>query len=62
MGRKVVDCRDMPSENGCTLAIAGSEDEVVSAAAMHAAAAHDHEDTPGLREMIRSSLKDEVSA
>ena len=32
MSRKVADCRDFPSDNGCTLAISGEEDEVVLAA------------------------------
>jgi hypothetical protein len=28
MTRRVADCREMPSERGCTLTIAGEEDEV----------------------------------
>jgi len=60
MARKYVDCREMPSENNCDLAMAGSEEHVVEAAAIHAVAAHSHEDTPELREQIRQSLKDEV--
>ncbi len=59
MARKVADCRDMPSESGCTLTISGEEDEVVSAAVAHAVAVHGHEDTPELADAIRSSLKDE---
>jgi predicted small metal-binding protein len=51
----------MPSENGCTLTIAGEEEEVLTAATQHAVASHGHEDTAELREMIRSGLKDEVS-
>jgi predicted small metal-binding protein len=62
MARKVADCRDMPSESGCTLVIAGEEDEVVRAAAMHAIDAHGHDDTPELREQVRGMLKDEVGA
>jgi len=62
MARKVADCRDMPSESGCTLMISGEEDEVVRAAAEHAASVHGHEDTPELREMIRGGLKDEAPA
>ncbi|MFJ6750970.1 MULTISPECIES: DUF1059 domain-containing protein [unclassified Streptomyces] len=58
--RKMVDCRDMPSEMNCTLAISGEEEEVVRAAAEHAASVHGHTDTPELREQIRSGLKDEV--
>jgi predicted small metal-binding protein len=61
MARKVADCRDMPSENGCTLTIAGEEEEVLTAATQHAVASHGHEDTVELREMIRGGLKDEVS-
>jgi predicted small metal-binding protein len=59
MPRKVMDCRDMPSESGCTLMISGEEDEVVRAAAEHAASVHGHEDTPEFREQLRGNLKDE---
>jgi predicted small metal-binding protein len=62
MARKIADCRDMPSESGCTLTITGQEDEVVRAAAEHAASVHGHEDTPELREQIRGFLKDETPA
>jgi predicted small metal-binding protein len=40
MARKMVDCRDTPSEKGCTLTISGEEDEVVRAAVLHAVDAH----------------------
>jgi predicted small metal-binding protein len=59
MARKIVDCRDMPNEKGCTLTIAGEEDEVVRAAVMHAVDVHEHADTPEFRDQIRHSLKDE---
>ena len=62
MGRKVADCRDFPSENACTLAISGEEDEVVTAATQHAVSAHGHEDTEEVRTWLRQNLKDEVSA
>jgi predicted small metal-binding protein len=62
MSRKVADCRDFPSESGCTLTIAGEEDEVVRAASEHAASVHGHEDTPELREQVRGMLRDEVAA
>jgi predicted small metal-binding protein len=58
--RKVADCRDFPSESNCTLTIAGEEDEVVRAAAEHAASVHGHTDNAELREQIRTTLKDEV--
>ncbi|HEY2041904.1 MAG TPA: DUF1059 domain-containing protein [Jatrophihabitans sp.] len=61
MTRKVADCRDMPSESGCTLTIAGEEDEVVAAATQHAVTVHGHTDNAELRNEVRSGLKDEVS-
>jgi predicted small metal-binding protein len=60
--RKVADCRDMPSESGCTLTISGAEDEVVRAAAEHAVSVHGHTDSPEFRNEIRASLKDEAPA
>jgi predicted small metal-binding protein len=49
----------MPSENDCSLTIAGREDEVLRAAVEHAVSSHGHQDTPELREGIRQMLKDE---
>ena len=62
MSRKVADCRQFPSESGCTLTISGEEDEVVRAASEHAISVHGHEDTPELRDQIRSMLQDERAA
>jgi hypothetical protein len=62
MGRKVADCRDFPSESGCTLTISGEEDEVVLAATQHAVSVHGHEDTDEVRTWLRQNLKDEVTA
>jgi predicted small metal-binding protein len=61
VGRKVADCRDYPSESGCTLTIAGEEQEVIVAAAQHAAAVHGHEDNAELRSWLKDNLKDEVA-
>lgn len=61
MTRKVADCRDFPSESGCTLTISGEEDEVLAAAVQHAVAVHGHEDTPEVRSWLKDNLKDEVS-
>ena len=61
MARKIVDCREFPSESNCTLTITGEENEVVRAAALHAADVHGHKDTPELREQLRKMLKDERS-
>ena len=60
MGRKVADCRDFPSESGCTLTISGEEDEVVTAATQHAVTVHGHEDTDEVRTWLRQNLKDEA--
>jgi len=57
--RKSIDCRDYPSEKNCSLKISGTEDEVLDAAVQHAVSAHRHEETPELREQIRSMLKDD---
>jgi predicted small metal-binding protein len=61
-GRKVIDCRLFPSEKNCTLAISGTEEEVLDLAVLHASTVHAHQNTPELREQIRSMLKDEVEA
>ena len=60
--RKVADCRLFPSESRCSLTISGTEDEVMRAAAEHAASVHGHEDTQELREQIRAVLADEGPA
>ena len=57
--RKSIDCRDYPSEKNCSLKISGTEEEVLDAAVQHAASVHGHENTPELREQIKSMLKDE---
>ena len=56
--RKSIDCRDYPSERNCSLKISGREEEVLDAAVQHAASVHGHENTPELRDQIRSMLKD----
>ena len=56
--RKSIDCRDYPSEKGCTLRISGSEEEVLDAAVQHAISAHSHKDPNELREQFKSMLKD----
>jgi predicted small metal-binding protein len=58
MARKMIDCRKVPNEIGCTLTIAGEQDEVLDAAAAHAVTKHGHDDTPELRDMLRTSLED----
>ncbi len=60
--RKAIDCRRFPSEKNCTLKISGTEDEVLDIAVMHATSAHGHDNSPELREKLRSLLTDEESA
>jgi predicted small metal-binding protein len=61
MTRKWIDCRDFPDDSGCTLYLSGEEDHVLRAAVEHAASAHGEQDTPELREQLRSMLKDETA-
>jgi hypothetical protein len=60
MSRKYMDCREMPSESNCDLAMAGSEEHLVEAAVNHAVIAHGHENSPELRAQVMQALKEEV--
>jgi len=57
--RKSIDCRNYPSEKNCTLKISGKEEEVLDAAVQHAASAHGHENSPELRDQLKSMLQEE---
>jgi hypothetical protein len=57
MARMMADCRRWPSESNCSLTIIGEEEEVVRAAAEHAASVHGHEDTPEMRRQLREFLE-----
>jgi len=58
MPRQYVDCREIPSESNCTVAIsADSEQELLEAAVQHAVAVHGHTDTPELRKMVAGAIK-----
>jgi predicted small metal-binding protein len=47
------------SEMNCTLTLsADNEDELLEAAVQHAITVHGHEDTPDLRTMIRTAMRD----
>lgn len=59
MTRKTIDCRTAPNDVGCTLAISGEPDELITAAAQHAVDVHGHADTLELREELRDLLADE---
>ena len=58
-GRKYIDCRNYPSDKNCTLRISGTEDEILEIAVQHAVGSHGHENSPELREQLRSLLHDE---
>jgi predicted small metal-binding protein len=59
MSRKMMDCREFPSDTKCTLTIAGEEEEVLRAATLHALDVHGHKDTPEFRQELRRLMKDE---
>ena len=63
MDRKYIECREYPSESGCTVAIsADNASEVVEAAAQHAVKVHGHQDTPELRHQLRQMVKEGAPA
>ena len=57
--RKVIDCRRFPTEKPCSIVISGTENDVLDLAVLHATSVHGHEDTPELRDKIRSMLQDD---
>jgi predicted small metal-binding protein len=58
MTRKFIDCREFPSDSGCTIAMsADSESELIEAAAQHAVKVHQHEDGPALREELKHIVR-----
>lgn len=57
MSRVMADCRRFESDSNCSLTIIGEPEEVVSAAAAHAASVHGHADTPELREQLTEMLE-----
>ncbi len=58
MARKFIDCREMPSESNCSVAIsADSDKELLEAAVQHAVAIHGHEDSPELRKQLTQMFK-----
>ncbi len=57
--RKYIDCREFPNDNGCTLRISGSEEEVLVVAIKHAVDEHGHKNTPELKKELKKLIKDE---
>ena len=57
MTRKYIDCREIPSEMHCSVAIAADTDkELIDAAVQHAVAVHGHKDTPEFRKEIMGAM------
>jgi hypothetical protein len=57
--RKIIDCRKFPAEKPCSIAISGTEDEVLELAVLHASTVHGHADSPEFRQQLRSMIEDE---
>lgn len=58
MARRYIDCREVPSDMNCTVAIsADTEDELLEAAVQHGVEVHGHEDTPEFRTRLRAAMK-----
>jgi hypothetical protein len=57
--RYKVDCRKFPSDQGCTITISGSIDEVVELGWLHAKTHHAHKDDEekGIKEWIRGNAE-----
>jgi predicted small metal-binding protein len=59
MTRKYIDCREFPSEAGCTVTIAAdSENELLEVAVQHGVAVHGHQDTKEFRQQLREIIHD----
>lgn len=58
MARLFVDCREFPSEKGCTVALCADNDkELLEAAVQHAVAVHGHQDSAELRQQLKALFK-----
>jgi hypothetical protein len=58
MPRKYIDCGQLQSDNNCSVAISGTEDEVLDLAVIHAIVSHGHSDPYELRQRLRSLMKE----
>ena len=59
MARKIIDCREFPSETNCTVALsADSDSELLEAAVQHAVSVHKHADSPELRAQLKTLFHD----
>jgi hypothetical protein len=58
MARKMIDCRQIPNDIGCTLTVAGEEAEVLEASYSHAVNTHKYPATDETRAALRNALVD----
>lgn len=59
MARKYIDCRQYPSDIGCTLAMSADSDaELLEAAVAHAVMMHGHTDSPQFRDMLSKLFRE----
>lgn len=59
MARKYIDCRGVPGDSNCSVAIsADSEEELLEVAVQHAVGSHGHTDSPQLRQQLKESIKE----
>lgn len=57
MARQFIDCREFPSENNCSVAIAAdTEQELMEVAVDHAVKVHGHQDTPEFRAQLKQIM------
>lgn len=56
MSRMMIDCREVPSESGCTVTLHGEPEELLELAARHAVDVHDHVDGPELHDGLRAVM------
>jgi hypothetical protein len=54
----MIDCREAPSENNCTIAISGDDlPDLIDCIVAHAVTKHEHTDTPEFRSGLMTMLK-----
>jgi predicted small metal-binding protein len=59
MTRKYIDCREIPSDMNCSVAISADTDkELIEAAVQHAVAVHGHKDTPEFRKELVGAMRE----
>lgn len=59
MSRHYIDCRDVPSDAKCTVALsADTTEELLEAAIQHAVKVHGHEDTASFRQQLLEAMKE----